>query len=175
MAVTSIVAAVVVAAISAVLTYESAKAQAKTTEKIAEFNAEVATNEATSEQTRAKFAADQQRAATRRVLARQRALYGTAGVEENYGSPLMVQADSAMQGELDAQIIRAGGQARASSLQSRAAIETFRGENAANIERAGAVGAGTTLLSGAASGYRTYSLYQSPQNPGYAGSNVSIP
>jgi hypothetical protein len=156
MAIASIVATVLVAAISAALTYESARSQAQTTEKVAKYNAEVATNQAISERNRAEFAAEQQRQQTRRVLARQRALYGTAGVEENFGSPLMVQADSAMQGELDAQIIRSGGQARASSLEAQAGLDTFRARAARGIETAGAIQAGTTLLSGAATGYRTY-------------------
>lgn len=158
----TLVAAIVVAAISAALTYESAKTQARTTEKVAEYNAEVATNQAISEQNRAQFAADQQRAATRRVLARQRALYGTAGVEENFGSPLMVQADSAMQGELDAQIIRSGGQARASAFEAQAGLDTFRARAARGIETAGAIQAGTTLLSGAATAYRNYAGAQAP-------------
>src|SRR5262245_21982801 len=118
----TLVAVLVVAAISAALTYEAARVQAQNTQKVAQYNAEVATNQAISEQNRTKFMAEQQRQATRRQLARQRALYGTAGVEENFGSPLMVQADSAMQGELDAQIIKSGGQARASAFQAQAGL-----------------------------------------------------
>ena len=166
-AIIGIVVSVVLAAASATLQYESAKAQAKTTKKIADYNAEVAANQAISERNRAAFAADQQRAATRRVLARQRALYGTAGVEENFGSPLMVQADSAYQGELDAQIIKSGGQARASSLEAQAGLDRFRGQAARGIETAGAIQAGTTLLSGAATGTQQYLTYRNanPQLP----------
>lgn len=155
-AIVGVVVAIVAAAVSATLTYESAKTQAETTEKIAKFNAESAANQAISERNRAEFMANQQRQATRRLLARQRALYGTAGVEENFGSPLMVQADSAMQGELDAQIIKSGGQARASAFETQASIDRFRGQAARGIETAGAIQAGTTLLSGAATAYRLY-------------------
>jgi len=171
----TLVAVLVVAAISAALTYESARVQAKNTEKVAKYNAEVATNQAISEQNRAAFMADQQRAATRRQLARQRALYGTAGVEENYGSPLMVQADSAMQGELDAQIIKSGGQARASSFEAQAGLDQFRARAARNIETAGAIQAGTTLLSGAATGYRTYAGAQAPTATASMGNSVYLP
>jgi hypothetical protein len=150
------IASIVAAAVSAGLTYASARQQAQTTEKMAKYNATVAENQATSERNRAAFAADQQRAATRRTLARQRALYGTAGVETSYGSPLMVTADSAYQGELDAQVIKSGGEARSSAYMAQAGLDTFRAHAARGIETSGALYAGSTLLSGAATGSRYY-------------------
>ena len=148
MAVSAIVS-VVVAAVSAYLQYEQAQAQAAAMR----YNAKVAENQAIGAQQQAQYVADRQREQTRRLLSRQRALYGTAGVELAAGSPLMVQADSARQGELDAQASLASGAGRALGFQSQAKIDRFM---AGRTETMGSIKAGATLLSGFVEGYGKY-------------------
>ena len=158
----------VVAAVSAYLQYEQAEQQAQ----VQKYNAKVGENRAIEERQRAAFAAEQQREENRRVLGRQRALYGQAGVDVNAGSPLLVMADTARQAELDAQIILSGGQSRASAAEAQARLSRY---GAGAAQRAGYIGAGTTLLSGAATGYRQYSGATPAAGSNPTGSGIYIP
>ena len=145
--------AAVIALIGVAIQTYAAYEQAQTQEKFFKYNAKVAENQAMGERMRAKVAADQQRELHRRVIANQRALYGSTGVESASGSPLLVIADSAKQAELDALIIQAGGEARAIGFQAQAGLDRFQGRNAG---AAGYANAGSTLLSGAAGAYFKY-------------------
>jgi hypothetical protein len=161
MAVIGVVGAVIALIGVAASTY-AAYEQAETQQKYAKYNAKVAENQAAGERMRAGVAADQQRELHRRVIANQRAQYGTSGVDVASGSPLLVIADSARQAELDAQIILAGGEGRAIGFQSQAALDRFQGRAAMT---AGYVNAGSTLLSGTAGVASNYGrLYTVPQN-----------
>lgn len=147
------VAAIAAAGVGAYASYEQGQAQGKA----ARYNARVQENQALAAKQQAEFAANQQREQTRRLLARERALYGSSGVDVGVGSPLLVVADTAMQGELEAQAILKGGADRQSSFRAQAGLDRFMGRQA---EMAGNIGAGATLLSGlgsAAGGYARYS------------------
>src|SRR4026208_692800 len=111
--------AAVIALIGVAIQTYAAYEQAQTQEKFFKYNAKVAENQAAGERMRAAVAANQQRELHRRVIANQRALYGSTGVESASGSPLLVIADSAKQAELDAQIIQAGGEGRGAGLRAR--------------------------------------------------------
>ena len=119
-------------------------------QKAAKYNAKVAENQATAARNAAAIREQQHREQVRRLAAGQRAGYGGAGVTGE-GSPLLVMADTLEQAELDAQRIRYGGEVSATGLQSQARLQRFQGDQYA---RAGALGAGTTLLSGAATATR---------------------
>lgn len=140
----------VLAAVSAYMTYEQGQQQ----QEVMKYNAKVQENRAIEETQRAAFDANRAREQSRRVLANQRAVYGSSGVDIAAGSPLLVMADSAKQAELDAQIILSGGQARATDATARANIARYKGDVYA---RAGTINAGTTLLSGATKAYGSYS------------------
>lgn len=167
-AIAGLVVTVVAAAASAYVQYEQAEQQSK----VAKYNAKVAENRAIEERQRAAFAAEQQREANRRVLARQRAAYGAADVEVNAGSPLLVMADSARQAELDAQIILSGGAARASGFTAQSNLDRFQAQN---LKTAGYYGAGTTLLSGGARAYTGYAGAQQVAPATTPDTFISIP
>jgi hypothetical protein len=170
-------AAAIIALIGVAIQTYAAYEQAQTQEKFFKYNAKVAENQAMGERMRAQVAANQQREQHRRVIASQRALYGSTGVEGSSGSPLLVIADSAQQAELDAQIIMAGGEGRAIGFQSQAALSRFQGRNAA---ASGYANAGSTLLSGAAGVAANYYRYQGTTpsagtGPADYGSSIAIP
>lgn len=139
----------VLAAVAAYAAYE----QGQQAQEVQKYNAKVQENRAIEETQRAAFDAQRSREQSRRILANQRAVYGSSGVDVAAGSPLLVMADSAKQAELDAQVILSGGQARASDAWARANIARYQGKAAA---QAGTINAGTTLLSGATRAYGTY-------------------
>lgn len=112
----------------------------------AEFNATIAEQEAVLARQEAGAREERQREEDRRILARQRALVGAAGITFE-GSPVAVFAESAAQAELDALLIRREGVLRSRSLLIEADIQRVAGRQAL---AAGILGAGTTLLTGGA-------------------------
>jgi hypothetical protein len=107
--------------------YQQGQAQAAASE----YNA-AATEE------KGKYEESQARDRLRRLLGTQRALYAKAGVDITSGSPLLVMADTAAQGEQEALNIRRG-------YQTEAGIDRFYGKQ---YKKAGMIGAGSTFLSG---------------------------
>jgi hypothetical protein len=108
--------------------------------KVAERNAEMAKLEAETE-------AGRKRAETQRLLSRQRAVYGKAGVEFE-GSPLLVMEDTAAEGEMDALLIEYRGATQMQARRSQADLDRMRARSA---RRMGWYGVGTSILGGASS------------------------
>lgn len=130
----------------------SAYSQGQAQQKAAKYNAKVAQNQAEMARNAAAVREQQHRENVRRLSATQRANAGMSGVTTE-GSPLLVMADTLEQAELDAQRIRYGGEVSATGFESQARLSRFQGDQAS---RAGMIGAGSTLLSGAASAARVY-------------------
>jgi hypothetical protein len=118
----------------------------------ASYNAKMAERDARTAEQNAKYAAAQKRKETKRMLGRQRALYGKAGVTME-GSPLIVQQETAAEGEMDALMIERGYSIEAQRL--RAEKELYKVQGAA-ARKAGYWGAGTTLLTSAGKAARQY-------------------
>jgi len=74
----------------------------------------------------------------RRLMSTQRSLYAKAGVDLSTGSPLLLLAETAGEGEREALSILEGG-------ESSAALQRIAGRQA---KTAGIIGAGSTLLTG---------------------------
>lgn len=111
----------------------------------ANYNAEMAKRDASIAKQNAEYAAGQKRKETRRLLGRQRALYGKAGVTME-GSPLIVAQETAAEGEMDALMIERGYAIEAQRYEAEGRLSRAQG---AAAKRAGYVGAGTTLLTSA--------------------------
>ena len=156
----SIVGVVVSAGIGAYAASESAAAA----ERQSKYNKRLAENQAQAAKNAAAVAEDTQREHDRRILAQQRALVGGAGLSTE-GSALLVMIDSAKQAELDAVRVRYGGELQAGGLEDQAGLF---GASAREARRAGAVGVGTTLLTGASNVAGAYARYKAPPPP-YAG------
>jgi hypothetical protein len=88
------------------------------------------------------------RKAGRLVTSQARAAYGASGVEVDHGTPATVQGSIRRNVEEDALTELLTGKRRATVLRTQGAGDRLAGENA---ERAGYMGAATSLLQGAAS------------------------
>lgn len=111
--------------------------------KIAKYNAAVSEQEGIAAEKRAEFNEALHRERVKRALSSQRAARGASGVE----LPTLGLEESAAAGELDALVIRHGGEIEKGRAESSAEIEREKGRQA---RIAGRIGAGTSLLSGGA-------------------------
>ena len=133
------IAAMAASAAAAAYQGMSQAAAQKGEAKMQEYNAQVATNAA-------KIREDQQREQDRRILGAQRMGYAKAGVEME-GTPLLVALESTRQAELSAQRIRYGGELESQGWRNQAMMSRW---GAKNSMTAGMIGAGSSLLTGAA-------------------------
>ena len=161
MAVSAIIG-LVIAAVQAYAAYEQGQAQ----QEVYDYNAKVARQQAESAKQAATLQAEADRERSRRIIGRQRSLYGVAGVEVDAGSPLLIKADSARQAELNAQAIEWQGAVQAQNFMQESVLDRFMGRAAA---RAGTFGAGSTLLKAAGREVTTY--YAGKQNSG----SITVP
>jgi hypothetical protein len=121
-------------------------------EEANEYNASIIDENAKAIQDKAAYDEEMHRERVKKLLKSQRALYGGSGVDMA-GSPLMVQADTMEQGEMDALAIRQGGNVAAAQKRSEANLMRMYGRNAASAGKSQAVG---TLLSTGASAVGSY-------------------
>lgn len=138
----AIVLAAVVSAAAAIHSGRQSAAAADTNARIMEAEAEQA-------RTTAQYNADIHREKVRRALSAQRAMHGRTGLDTS-GTPLLVLEDTAEQGELDALVIKYGGDIAAAGKRSGAYLQRMQGRTA---ETLGYMKAGSTLL-GAAAQYK---------------------
>lgn len=110
----------------------------------AKANAKAFEADAVAAQQSARLKERQSRRETARLLATQRARFGKAGVTLQ-GSPLLVQDEAVAEGELEARIIRFGGNVDATSLRNKAAVQR---SEASQLRTAGFLKAGQSLLTG---------------------------
>ena len=110
--------------------------------RMADYNARLAEQQAAAERSKAKLEEARHRRKVEKLKGTQRAMFAKAGVTME-GSPLLVMEETAAEGELDAMLIRAGGEARAAELYGEASLSRMRGRQR---RTAGVMGAGTTLL-----------------------------
>ena len=144
MAGVSVVSAVAGTAVSVV----SSKQQAKAAESTAEYNARVAENNAQNARNAATEAENTQRTKTARLLSKQKAQLGAAGIDLSSGSALQLQEDTITLGEADALRIRTTGDNQYDSSLQQSDLEIAKGslaESQGNYNIAG------SLLSGVGS------------------------
>lgn len=140
------------AGVQAIGQYQQAKSEAQWHE----YNAKVAEMNAIAAKQQAEYEEQKHRRETERILSRQRALYGKAGVRLE-GSPLLVMEETAAEAEMDALAIRRGGYIQSERYKSEAGIERMKAQS---TRRAGAYKAGTTLLTGTGDFASSYSTYK---------------
>ena len=123
--------------------YESGR-EAK---KAADYNAEISKQQADMTRQRAALNEFKKRKEMGIVIGEQQAAYAKAGVVTTTGSPIDVMTDSIANAELDIAIDNYNNEVAARGYESEAERELEAGEAAAEE---GMIGAGTTLLKGAA-------------------------
>ncbi len=119
--------------------------QGQATEAAQEYNAKVSEANAEAIKAKAAYEEDISRDKLKRLMGTQRALYGKAGVDISSGSPLLVLADTAAQGEKEALAIRYGGDVEATQQKNQARLQRLYGKSAYS---SGLIGAGSTFFSG---------------------------
>lgn len=125
-------------------TYRSAADQASAER----YNAEVANADARFAERDTAAKVEMLTRDARRTMGRQRALFGMSGFTPT-GSLAGIAQDSAEAARLDALALRYGGQMEAQKLRNRGKVQRTRADQTMS---AGYIGAGTSLLAGAAAG-----------------------
>lgn len=125
--------------------------QANAQKKQARFQANVSRQQAESERLAAEESERDYRKAQSSRLAQIRASMGASGTDTSTGTPLLALADFEGETERNALRIRSGGEIRSRRLDELGGFYDSAGRNA---ESAGYARAGSSLLSGAASGFR---------------------
>ena len=119
--------------------------QGKAAEKSAKYSAKVNEINAETANQQALFDAGQTRLKNARLKGAQRTAAAASGIDDS-GSVLDVENDSAIAGEMEALTSIYTGGASANANRNRAKMNLFEG---AAAKKAGYIGAGTSLLTGA--------------------------
>lgn len=141
------VATVAAGAMSAVGTVYSAQS----TSRAAKYNEAVSQQNAVAARDSARVEEQRQRMQSFKQIGSMRANAAASGV--SLDSFADVLADSETNAELDALLIRHGGELQARGYENTAALEDYRAKTA---KTSGYIGAAGDLLGGAARGYDTY-------------------
>ena len=113
----------------------TANLQGRFQERVAGYRARVAENKAVQTRNRGVEEEIAQREATEQMAARQRARLAAAGVDITKGSPLALQEETALLGEVDALTIRRNFQEQAAVFDQEAGVSLFEGEQDRNTGR----------------------------------------
>jgi hypothetical protein len=136
--------ALTMAVVSTVSQGYAAKQQGKHAKGVAKYNARVKENEATLTRTKGVEEENAARQRTAQLLSKQRAQLGAANVDLTSGSPLDLQEDTVLLGEVDALRIKGNFQRGAGSLEQQAELTRAGG---AAAEAGGKSAFGASLLS----------------------------
>ncbi len=120
--------------------------QGKTANVVAQRNALIQSRNATIAQQNAEFNAKLQERDARRRRSKNIASLGGSGIDVYEGTNLIALAEQEFVDDMNVQLTRRGGAIEASNLTQQAAITSAQGTAS---QRAGYLGAGTSLLTGA--------------------------
>jgi hypothetical protein len=129
--------------------------QGKTANKLAQRNAQIMNRNATIAQQNAEFNAKLKEREDRRKRAGQEAGLQASGIEIYDGTNLIAFADQEWTDEINAELIRRGGQNEAANLQMQAGVTIAEGQAA---KSAGYTSAGGSLLTGMGSAGMDYAI-----------------
>ena len=150
-----IIAGTVLGVVGTLVSAKGQHAQGQAEKVAYDYNADVMDQEAEAEEVSARQEAELKREEIQTLISNQRVAYGVAGVVLSEGSPLVVLAETAGEGEKEALTIRYGGNVKATSLRNRANLQRYYGGVS---EKAGKIKATGTLLSGLGSAAFNYGV-----------------
>lgn len=104
------------------------KQQGEHEDDIAKYNARVTENEVEKVRTKGVEEENIQRQKTAQLVAKQRAQIGAAGVSLTSGTPLDIQEDTVLLGEVDALRVRSNFEQEAESLEEKAELTRAHGK-----------------------------------------------
>jgi len=129
----------------------AAEAEAKSAANMSEYNAKVQEQEARAIEQKSRFDSIKQAEAGERYMSSLQANIGASG-SSGMGTPLLIQAKSAEELELENLLIGYEGQVGSQRALSQAAQDRMQAkiykQKGKNAKTAGYIGAGTSLLSG---------------------------
>ncbi len=128
-------------AMTAFSTYQ----QGQHASKVASYNARVAANEAEDARRVGTEKEMDMRQRTARLVSRQRAQLGAAGVNLDSGSAAALQESAALQGEVDALRIRGNTEARVRGSQVESQLLSAEADARANAATVGALGSAAQI------------------------------
>lgn len=135
----------ILAAASTAVSVAGAIQQGQAARKSAEYQAQVAENNAIAARQQADYDERQQRRKTAQRLSTLRAAAANAGVLPEEGSPLFVDQDTSLYGEMDALNLRRGGTIAERRARSEAELTRMKGRQA---QTGSYYKAGASLLKG---------------------------
>lgn len=140
---------------------EAASVEAKSQQAVANYNAQVAEQQARAEEAATAYKQRKQAEDASRYASSLRAALGASGVASDEGTPLMIQAQQAVESNLDNLMIGYEGQLAASRARSQASLDRAQagmyGSRSSSLMAAGMTTAGTSLLTGFGDlGYKMY-------------------
>jgi hypothetical protein len=156
--------AIAAAAASAAAGATGAIVQSRQASATARFNQDISEQQAELARRAGSAAEADTREQSARIMALQRAQLGDSGITGE-GTPLLLLLDSAQQAEVEAGRARYTGQVNEQAAEASANLYRTRG---AQARAGGVIGAGTSLLTGAASAGSAYS--RGRRNPTLDGS-----
>jgi hypothetical protein len=124
----------VIAAVAAIGAGYAAKQKGEYDDGVAKYNARNLQNDAIKTRNKGTEEENAHREKVRQLISQQRATLGAAGVDLNSGSPLQMQTDAALLGEVDALKIRSNYGEAAKSLDDQSNLTLNMG---AEAKRAG--------------------------------------
>ena len=148
-------AAIAATVIGAGVTAYGQAQQGKTANALAQRNAQIMNRNATIAQQNAEFNAKLKEREDRRKRAGQEAGLQASGIEIYDGTNLIAFADQEWTDEINAELIRRGGQNEAANLQMQAGVTIAEGQAA---KSAGYTSAGGSLLTGMGSAGMDYAI-----------------
>lgn len=145
-------------------------AEASTQAALANYNARVSELNARAREQRTKFDQIRQQMRGRKVMGTLRARLGASGAMISEGAPLNLLAEQAFELELENALIGYEGMTEAAQLRSQAQFQRAQADiyrkRAGSYRRAGAIGAGATLLGGFGQMYEAGMFEPQSQNYG---------
>ncbi len=112
------------------------------------YNARISESDALAATQKAEYDADLQQRDVRRLLGEQRTRYAKAGVDISSGSPLLIMAATAAEGQEEKNRILYEGAVESTRFKNQANMQRYYAKQA---KRAGTIGALSSLFSGAGS------------------------
>lgn len=128
------------------------KKQGEHEDEVAKYNARVTENEATQIRNKGVEEENIQREKNAQLLSKQRAQLGAAGVDLITGSPLDIQEDTVLLGEVDALRVRSNFNQEAESLEKKAELTRSHGKFARSSGRSAFKSALVTTAFGVGAG-----------------------
>lgn len=134
------------AIVAALLTAAGQYKQGRDAKAVYEYNAAVASQESEYQKKKTDYELSRHDEDLRRLIGRQRTVFGASGIDPSTGTPLSILADTTTQAAIDREVLRSTGSINAWRAESQSSL---LGDQAGQFMTGGLINAGSTLLNAA--------------------------